>query len=870
MNPVSRWLERRRVERELAAEMAEHIAEKIERLREEGYSEAEAFRLARVQFGNVALVQEDSRGEWGWNGVEGLWQDILFGWRVLKKTPAFTATAIVVLALGIGMNTAMFSAVKAVLLSALPYPEPERMVQLNQAAVDGHPMNVSNLDFRDWRAQSRTVEAMAAYSGSQGVTIAGDFAARRARMAAVGTGFFRVMATGAAIGRTFSAEEQKPGGTATLVLGYELAEAVFGAPGAAIGKQVRLNGMVFTVIGVMPAKFDFPEKAELWLPNDLFPDESTRSAHNYRVVGRLKAGVTVKQAQADMDVVGARQAKEYVDDRNEGIRVTGLYDALVGSVRPALWILLAAVGMVLLIACVNVSNLLLERAAARRREMAMRRALGAGGGRLIRQLLTESVMLAAAGGLAGLALAEVGVQILRATAPEGIPRLQNLAIDGGVLAFSAGLSLVAGILFGVLPAVESSKADLNEALRQGAGWGEGRTQKRWSELLVVGQAALAIVLLSGASLLVKSYWRLAHVETGLNSGGVFIADVTWPASADGNSVDGAFVRRAGGQMIEQIENLRGVRAAALVHGLPFEGAPDGGFEIEGRPLPSDPHRGPDADYSMVTPDYFRVFGLPVLKGRGFTQGDERSATQVAVVNAAFEKKFFPSGDAVGKRIRFFGFDRKPKFLTIVGVVPDVRNEGLRRPVAAEVYADYFQHADTAMDATLVVRGPASAAARIKQIVMFLNRNTAVSFESMDSLISGTVTRERFQTALLGVFAGCALLLAVVGIYGLLSYAVTRRTGEIGVRMALGAGRGTITRDVLRQGSVLVGMGIAVGMAGSVVVTHVLQSLLYEVSTTDAAALLAAAGGFAAAAVAGCYLPARRASAIDPSEALRAE
>ena len=870
MNPVWRWIERRRVERELAAEMAEHLAEKMERLREEGYSEEEAARRARVQFGSVALAEEDSRAAWGWNGVEEIWQDIRFGGRMLKKTPGFTVTAIAVLALGIGMNTAMFSAVKAVLLSALPYPAPERMVQLNQTAEDGHRMNVSNLDFRDWRAQSRTVEAMAAYSGSQGVTIAGDFPARRARMAAVGEGFFRVMATGAAIGRTFSAQEQKPGGMATLVLGYELAEAVFGTAGGAIGKQVRLNGMVFTVIGVMPAKFDFPEKAELWLPNDLFPDESKRSAHNYRIVGRLRAGVTVRQAQADMDVVAARLAKEYVDDRNQGIRVTPLYDALVGSVRPALWILLAAVGVVLLIACVNVSNLMLVRAAARRREMAMRRALGAGGGRLIRQLLTESGMLAAAGGLAGLALAEVGVQILRATAPEGIPRLENLAIDGGVLAFSAGLTLVAGILFGVLPALESSKADLNDALRQGAGRGEARTQKRWSEALVVGQVCLAIVLLSGASLLMKSYWRLAHEETGLNSGGVLIADLTWPASADGNSVDGAYVRRAGEQMLEEIKNLRGVQAAAFAHGLPFEGLPDGGFEIEGRPLPADPHQYPDADYSMVTPDYFRVFGLPVLKGRGFTQGDERSAAQVAVVNTAFEKKYFPSGDAVGKRIRFFGFDRAPQFLTIVGVVPDVRNEGLRQRVAAQVYADYFQHADTAMDATLVVRGPASAAARIKQIVMFLNRDTAVSFTSMDSLISGSVTRERFQTALLGVFAACALLLAVVGIYGLLSYTVTRRTSEIGVRMALGASRGKITRQVLGQGSVLVGVGIAVGMAGSVAVTRILQSLLYEVSTTDAAALVAAAVGFAAAALAGCYLPARRAAAIDPTEALRAE
>ncbi len=836
--------------------MAEHLAEKIGQLREEGYSEDEAGALARRQFGNLTLLQEDSRAAWGWNSVEQFGQDIRFGWRVLKKTPAFTATAIAVLALGIGMNTAMFSAVKAVLLSALPYPEPERMVQLNQVAENGHLMNVSALDFRDWRAQSRAIESMAAY-GISGVTISGDFAARRARMAAVGSGFFSVMATEAAIGRTFSDEEQKQGGPAALVLGYELAQSVFGTAGAAIQKRIRLNGMVFTVIGVVPPKFDFPQNTQVWLPNDLSPDNSGRSAHNYRIVGRLKPGVTVRQAQADMNIVAARLAKEYVDDQREGIRVTSLYDALVGRVRPALLVLLGAVTLVLLIACVNVSSLLLVRSAARRKEMVMRRALGAAGGRLVRQLLTESVLLAAAGWLAGLTLAAFAVRILRATAPADIPRLRTLAIDGGVLSFSAGLSLLAGILFGVLPSLHSSRANANDALKQAAGRGEGHSQRRWSQLLVVGQMALAVILLSGACLLIKSYWRLAHVETGLASAGVYIADLTWPAAADGNSVDGAYVRRAGSQILTQIEQLPGVQEAALVHGLPFEGAPDGAFEIEGRALPADPHLYPDADYSMVTAGFFRAFGLPILKGRGFTDEDQRSSEQAAIVNTAFEKAFFPNGNAVGERIRFFGFDRKPPFLTIVGIVPDVRNEGLKRPVFPQVYANYFQHAGTAMDASLVVRGPASLQPRIKQIVTFLDRDTAVNFESMDSLISGSVTRERFQTALFALFAACALLLAVVGIYGLLSYTVTRRTSEIGIRMALGANGGTIARYLLRQGSVLVAAGMALGLTGSLLVTRVLESMLFEVSATDASALLAVTGGFALAALAGCYLPAGR-------------
>lgn len=869
MNPISRWLQKRRVEREMAGEMAEHLAEKIDQLRDEGYSEDAARALARRQFGNTTLQQEDSRAAWGWNTVEQFWQDLRFGWRVLAKTPAFTATAVIVLALGIGMNTAMFSAVKAVLLSALPYPEPERIVELRQTAKDGHLMNVSGLDFRDWRAQSRTVEYMAAY-GLDSVTLSGSFPARRARMVAVGSGFFDVVATQAAIGRTFDAGEQKAGGTPTLVLGYELAESVFGAPANAIQKIVRLNGMAFTVIGVMPPKFNFPETAQLWLPNDFFPDKSGRSAHNYRVVGRLKPGVTVRQAQADMDVVAARLAKEYVDDRDEGIRVTSLFEFLISGVRPALLTLFGAVTLVLLIACVNISNLQLARAAARRKEMGMRCALGAARGRLIRQLLTENVSLAGAGGLLGLALAELAVRMLRIAAPANIPRMQNLHIDTGVLCFTAALSLVVGLLFGVLPSLDSSKTDVNDALKQGTGKGEGAPHKRWGQTLVIGQIALAIVLLSGSALLIKSYWKLAHVETGLASGGVYVTDLTWPVAADGNSVDGKYVRQVGAQMLEQIGQLPGVQAAAFVHGLPFQGGPDGYFEIEGRPLPADPHQSPDAEYRMITPDYFKAFGMPVIRGRGFTVGDRRATQQAAIVNQSFEKEFFPAAGVLGKRIRFLGFDRQPQFMTIIGIVPDVRSFGLSRPARAEVYADYFQHAGTVMNVALVVRGPASLQSRIERIVTSLNRSTAVNFDSMDGLISGTIARERFQTALLTLFAACALLLAVVGVYGLLSYVVTRRTSEIGVRMALGANRGNIIRLVLGQGGVLVLAGVAFGLAGSLIATRALQAMLYEVKPGDPSALLAVVATFTAAALIACYLPAHRASQIDPSEALRTE
>jgi putative ABC transport system permease protein len=571
-----------------------------------------------------------------------------------------------------------------------------------------------------------------------------------------------------------------------------------------------------------------------------------------------------------MDVVAARLAKAYVDDRDEGIRVISLFEFLTGGVRPALWTLFGAVTLVLLIACVNISNLQLARAAARRKEMGMRSALGAARGRLIRQLLTESVLLAGTGGLLGLALAELAVRILRVAAPANIPRIQNLGIDPGVLCFTAALSLLAGLLFGVLPSLDSSKTDVNDALKQGTGKGEGVGQKRWGQTLVVGQIALAIVLLSGAALLIKSYWKLAHVETGLASGGVYVADLTWPASADGNSVDSTYVRQAGTQMLEQIEQLPGVRAAGFIHGLPFQGAPDGGFEIEGQPLPADPHLYPDAEYRTITPDYFKAFGVPILRGRGFASEDQRSAQQVAIVNQSFAKEFFPAGEPLGKRIRFLGFDRKPQFMTIVGIVPDVRTSGLKQPARSELYADYFQHADAAMNVALVVRGPASLQPRIERIVTALNHSTAVNFESMDGLISGTIARERFQTALLALFAACALLLAVIGVYGLLSYAVTRRTSEMGVRMALGANSGNIARLVLGQGGLLVLAGVALGMVGSLIATRALQAMLYGVKTSDPSVLLAVVAGFAMVAFVACYLPAHRASRIDPSEALRAE
>ncbi len=870
MNPISRWLERRRADRDLAAEMAGHIEETIEQLKEEGLSEEQARIQAGRRFGNVTLQKEKSREAWGWNGLEQLEQDVRFGCRVLAKTPAFTLTAIAVLALGIGMNTAMFSAAKAVLLGAVPYPEPDRLVELWQTNKTGRFINVSWPDFLDWRDQNRSMERLATYDGDE-VSLAGDFAPRRLRIGVVSTGFFESMGVQAAMGRTFSREEQKPGGTPTAVLAYDLAQKLFGLPAQSIGKSIRMDGLVFTVIGVLPPGFDFPFRAKAWIPQEFFREPPIRSAHNYHVVGRLKPDKSIRQAQGDMNVIAARLAKSYPDDKDDGIRVVSLYNEVVGPVRPAFLILLCAVTVVLLIACVNISSLQLARATVRAKELGLRAALGAGRPRLIRQLLTEAVLLAMAGGVAGFALAEAGTAVMRHSAPANIPRLETIRVDTGILFFTAALSIGVGLLFGALPAIAGSHADVNEALKQGSGNSTAAPRlRRWGNALVVAQIGLTVVLLTGATLLLKSYWKLAHVDSGLRSSGVFTADLSWP-TADANAADAKQIARLSRGLLEQVGRLPGVQTAALVFPLPVRKAGSmGDFEIEGRPLPADPHQHPNAFYRRATGQYFKAFGIPMLKGRSFDDADDRSEEQVAIVNQRFAAKFFPQGDAVGKRVRFFGMDIRPKFMTIVGIVPDVRAFGLDQPAGAEVFADLMQHTEASLDSTLVVRGPTSEQAAVRQIVASLNRDTPVEFQSMDDVISATIARERFQTSLLSLFAGFALLLAAVGIYGLLSYTVSRRTAELGIRMTLGAGRRTVLMLVLSEGGRLVSAGLALGLACALLLSRTLASLLYGVKTTDPASFATVALVFGAVAMLGCYLPARRASKIDPNVALRYE
>lgn len=871
MNALRRLFRKHELAGGLADEIQIHIEEKVHVLMAEGKTEAEARDQARRTFGNITAAQESSREAWGWNIAEEWWKDVRYGTRVLRNAPAFTLTVVAVLALGIGMNTAMFSAVKAVLLSQLPYPQPERLMNLSQTARDGHPMTVSGPDARDWREQNRTFASLATY-GMTSVAISGNFSPRPVRLGIISKDFLQTMEVHPIIGRDFSAEERKPGGTIAGLVSYNLAASLFGTAPSAMNKPLRLNGLLFTIVGIMPPGFDFPERSDVWISEEAFFESNERTAHNFHVIARLREGIKTRQAQADMNVIAARLGRAYPEDKDEGIRVTPLYDQLVGPFRPAFLVLPSAVACVLLIACVNISNLQLARASVRIREMALRTALGAARIRLIRQLLTESTLLALAGGVAGLLLAFSGCALLRHYAPHNIPRVENIQIDAQVLLFTMALSVGVGIAFGLLPALAASKADVNEALKEGSGkGGAGPVLKTWGRVLVVAELGMAVLLLAGASLLIKSLWKLNHVDPGLRSDGVFATIITWPTAPDGNSVNGPEVFRTSQQMLDRVHMLPAVQAAGLITSLPVEqSGSDGWFEIEGVPRPADPHDTPDAWYRGATAGYFKAFGLRLVAGRNFTETDDHSPNQVALVNGTFVKTFFKNRNVLGQRIRFYGMELKPQWMTIVGIVPDVRAFGVKKPAGPEVFVDYLQHPSASLDVTLVVQGPFSTQNTIRKIVRELNPQTPVNFESMSSVLSASLSREHFQTTLLSLFAGFALLLASLGIYGVLSYTVTRRTSELGIRMALGARRKDVLTLVLSEGVSLAAIGLVFGLSAALLSTRILSSLLYEVTPGDPTAFAAMILVFAFAALLGCILPARRAANIDPNVALRYE
>ena len=802
--------------------------------------------------------------------METLIQDVRYGVRVMRKRPWFTAVVVLTLALGIGANTAIFSVVNAVLLRPLPYRNAERLVWVSGNVRGGtNRASVSPPDYVDYRAQNTVFEEFAASTSVPfPVNLTGAGEPERLTGSRVTANYFRAFGVEPALGRGFGADEERAGPTPVAVLSDGLWLRRFGGDPSVVGKTLTLDGKAVTVVGIAPPEFQYPAGAELWLPLDFDdPEMKIRAAHFLRPIGLLKNGVTIEQAKAETDLI-ARRLEEQYPETNErwSLNLVPLEEQVVGGVRTSLWVLLGAVGFVLLIACANVSNLMLARAAARRRELALRTALGASRWRVARQQLVESVLLSLAGGALGLLLAVWGVDVLAALGAGDIPRSREIGVDGRVLAFTAALSVLTGLAFGLLPALRASRPDLNEVLKDAGRGTSGPGRGRVRSALVVSEIALSLVLLIGAGLLVKSFVGLLSVNPGFDPASVLtlrinLARARYPKPEQAEAFFGDLQRRVAG--------LPGVEAAGMVSELPLSGQPnDMYFYVAGRP-PQTADQKVTADYRRVNQDYFRAMRIPVLRGRDFTEQEVTGNAQVVVINETLARNFFPDEDPLGRRL-VIDFGNQEEF-EVVGVVGDVRHRALDGEVYQMMYVPTLRIGGTNLVVRTSSADPLALATAVRGEVAAVDKDQPVSgVRTLEEVVAGSVAQQRFRTLLLAVFAGVALLLAGVGIYGVIAYSVTHRTHEIGIRMALGAGAADILKMVVGQGMALALAGIAVGLLAALALTRVLSSLLFGVTATDALTFATVSLLIAAVALLACLLPARRATKVDPMIALRYE
>jgi putative ABC transport system permease protein len=807
-----------------------------------------------------------------------LWQDVRFGFRMMTKKPGITIIAVLALALGIGANTAIFSVVNTVLLRPLPYKESSRIVFVfwNAPKLSAEDFPASAPDFVDWREQNHVFERMGGISG-ESFNLTGTGEPERIQSAAVSADLFPLLGVNASRGRTFTAEEEQQGRNKVVVLGHDLWQRRFGSDPNLIGQTITLNNESYTVVGIMPHDFHFPEGVEridLWVPLSFKPEIADKRGHRFMfVAARLKDGVTFEQAEADMKAVGARMAEAHPDTNTDwSVKLQSLQDALTEDVSTALFVLLGAVGFVLLIACANVANLQLARAAARQREVAIRLAVGASRRRLIRQFLIESTLLALVGGVFGLLVAFWGIDAIRAALPQDVPRMEQIGIDTAVLIFTLCISLGTGILLGLVPALQATKPDLVEALKEGSQSVAGnRHRNRVRSLLVVLEVALALVLLIGAGLMMKSFWRLREVRPGFDSHNLVTMQVTLPeAKYEEEQQQVNFFQ----SMLERVRTIPGVQSAGFSTDPPLTDDSRGDLTIEGQP-PLAYGNEQTASYGSVSPGYFNAMGIPLIKGRAFTEEDREGSAPVVIISTAFAKRYFPGvDDPIGKRFKQGGVeDDDAPWMTVVGVVGDVHHYGLSEAVSTEMYMPFAQRPEP--EVSLIVRSqgvnPLSLLPAIRNEVAAVDKDQPIfGVETMEHLLSESVASERLSVALLGLFAALAFLLACVGIYGVISYTVTQRTHEIGVRIALGASTADILRLVVGQGMRMVAIGLIVGLVAAFALTRVMASLLFNVSARDpwifvlVSLLLAAVAFFAS------FIPARRATKVDPMVALRYE
>jgi len=790
--------------------------------------------------------------------------------RSLARVPSLTAISILTVALGVGAGTALFSVVKAVLLNPLPYADPGRLAWLAEINDHGRPMQVAFQNFLDWRGANRSFSAMGAYEEGPAI-VSGSDVPQSTFGAAVTDDFFRVMGTNAIIGRTFSHDEQVMGGAFAVVIGYDLWQRAFGGSRSILGRSIHLLGMAPVVVGIMPPGFSYPGKAELWMPETAFGDPGlgVRTGHNWRVVGRIKPGIQMEQAQADIGTI-ERGIKEHYPSPFQGkdAVVISLSSHVAGEVRQPLLLLFGAVGFLLLIVCVNVANLLLVRVTARARELAVRAALGAGRRHLIRQMMTESLLLAVAGGICGVLLAGWSMDLLRVLLPADMPRAAEISIDAGVIGFALVVSAAAGLMFGLLPAWRASAINVNDALKAGSRTATaGKRSQRTQAALVISEACLSLVLVAGAGLLVRSFWNLRSINPGFRPDHLLAADTNFERHGNASLIPKYR------ELIERARAIPGVEAAATTRSLPVEsGAPDGHFFIEDRRAETG---NADANYSVISPGFLKAFHIPLLRGRDFTDQDTESSQPVAIVSSEMAHVYFPNRDPLGQRIWFDSFSPEKHWLTIVGLAGDVREDGLTSPVFPQAYTCYTQQQSTGIlnGGTLVVRTalqPTSVATAVRALIRSVNPEAAPRTRTMDSVLAGSLSKQRFQMEILGGFAVLALLLAAVGLYGVLSHMVTANRSQIGIRLALGAPRALIFRMVAGRALKLAGIGVLAGALGCVGLRHVLAAALYGIGPNDAATLIGAIAVLLAAALAAAWIPARRATRVDAMAALREE
>ena len=802
--------------------------------------------------------------------MTGLFQDLRYATRQLRKSAGFTMVAVVTLALAIGANTAVFSVVDQVLLHPLPYPDSDRIVEVSQTFKGLPTYDASPANYLDWLAQNQVFAEMAASRGWQGSLSAGD-RPDRVKGTMTTPSFFPLFGVDPILGRGLEASDAQPGNDHVVVLGYGLWQRYFAADRAIVGRDIRLNGEPYTVVGVMPQNFSPDDYGELWLPSPwgvpthpLVPDKDPRQfrGRNYLDVwARLKPGVSIQHARAELDTIGRRLEKQYPDSNGEvGVTSVPLHEYIVGDIRPVLLVLLAAVVIVLLIGCANVANLLLARATARAKEISIRTALGATRRRLLRQLLTESVLLALVGGALGLLLAVLAVPSLLALSPPDIRQFKQIGINREVLAFSFLASVVCGVVFGLLPALQTSRSNPNEFLKEGER-GSTANRGRTRSALVIAEVGLSLVLLVGAGLLVKSFARLMDVNAGFDPDHLLTFNLGLPPSTD--SVHQlAFYQ----QVMQRLQALPGVQAVGAVSRLPLAGGNSSrSFNVPGV------EKSYDADIRISTADYFRAMRIPLLKGRSFRDSDLGGSPNVAVVNDALARNVFPGQDPIGKQITNFGPDNLT--LQVIGVVGNVRHVGLDADPQSEIYQLLGQAQWPSMFVAIrsATSDPTSVTSEAQNAVWSVNKDVPLAnVRTMQDVISDSVQRRKFSMLLLSIFAGVAMLLAAIGLYGVMSYSVAQRTHEIGIRMALGARRPDVLTLVVKQGMALALVGIAAGTVLSLAMTRLISGMLFGISATDPLTFVAVGAILGTVAFLANYLPARRASKVDPMVALRYE